>query len=212
MSKRVEAVRQIIHSQRSAGILPQELHMHPKTRMEFAQEAEIKPERPHDSRFTLQRLMDPSGGPEPVLRFENILVVDNELMTPGGILLRPLQLMHDPNWLATIQWAAAETRLTAQAQQDGVPQPQDGTPWHQRSPDAVQKQDGAITPEDISAGGGVNPTTVLLKAMDDLDRIEDVIVLRFYRNKSIDICSTLNQYGVVGAMQKALGHVMNGDE
>lgn len=211
MSTRVTILRDLIHQHRSAGILPQEIHMCEKTRKEFVQEAAIKPERVADTRSFIQRALTPKITQEVVLRFEGVLLVTNPAIGEGGMLLRPLQLMRDPNWLDTIQWAQHEAKITAAKGQESELQGSGDTPWHQRVAIDQASPTGGIM-ADLTDGGGVNPTTVLLKAMDGLDKIEDVVVLRFYKGGAIDLCATMNKYGVVGALQAAIGHVMNGDE
>lgn len=218
MPNRVEIVRSLIAQQRAAGISPIEMHMCAATRKEFAEEAGIKPARPDDSRSLWERMRVPNGAPEAVLSFEGVRLVDNEAIAGSGILLRPLQLMGDPEWLQTIQWASAQARLKAQADQ-GRTEADGATPWHQREPlptplstrEAIEGDQIDVLSV-LTDGGGVNPTTVLLRAMDGLDKIEDVVVLRFYRGGSIDLCSTMKKYAVIGALQAALGHVANRDD
>lgn len=184
--------------------------MNAETRRQFSLEAKLKPEMPPDRRSFLERLRTPRNASEGVLRFEGVLLVDNEAIADSGMLLRPTQLMHDPAWLDTIQWATTQAKLKAQAEQQASEADGD-TPWHQREPVGEASVSGDVL-GDLAQGGGVNPTTVLLRAMDGLDKIEDVVVLRFYRGGSIDLCSTMKKYAVIGALQAALGHVANRED
>lgn len=210
MPNRVEIVRSLIAQQRAAGISPIEMHMCAQTRKEFAEEAGIKPARPDDPRSLWERMTVPNGAPEAVLSFEGVRLVDNEAIAGSGILLRPLQLMGDESWLSTINWASTQARLSAQGDQQRSDD-SGSTPWHLREPVAGTSTPGDVL-EDLTQGGGVNPTTVLMKAFDGLDKIEDVVVLRFYKGGSIDLCSTMRKYAVIGALQAALGHVANGED
>lgn len=207
MTQRVSALHHIIAQQRHAGLAPQEIHCNAVTRDSFVREAGIVPKASPDTRSPLQRLMGSGTPPESILEFDDVRLVTNNDVQGGAIIIRPAQLMADPLWLQKIVFKPADQQEAAKAQQTAG----GSTPWHQRVEDAHPGDDSTST-EALTRGGGVNCTTVILKAMEDLDKIEDVIVLRFYRNKSIDLCSTLNQFGVVGALQKALGHVMNGDD
>ena len=55
------------------------------------------------------------------------------------------------------------------------------TPWHQPPQEAPEAAptvpDGPVTARSLSDGGGVNPSTVLMAAMDGLDGVEDVVVV-----------------------------------
>lgn len=207
MHNRPQIIRDLIARQRAAGQSPVEIHMNAQTRAEFAAEAGIKPEPSPDYRSLLSRLTSPRNAPAVILRFDGVLLVDNEAIADSGMLLRPVQLMGDPEWLKTIKWAEQSLRMAHKAKEESEEDEGDA-PWHQRSSDAAQRPaDAAITADDISQGSGVNVSSVLMKAFDGLDKIEDVIVLRFYKGGAIDLCSTLKRYAVIGAMQDALGHV-----
>ena len=203
MPSRVEILRSILAQHRNMGMLPVELHANVATISSFVAEANLRPIVPPDNRSLLSRLGRAQEAPAPVYEFENCRLVPNPRIPGQAIIVRPRQLMDDPDWIDHIKFQNAQTAQERPADLTT-------TPWHQKveeGPHGVEE----TTPEALSRGGGVNPTTVLLKAMDDLDKIEDVIVLRFYRNKNVDCCSTFNHYGVVGAMQKALGYIMNSD-
>lgn len=209
MPNRPDLIRHLIAQQRAAGIMPGEIHMNAETRRQFALEANLKPEMPPDHRSLLTRLRSPRDASEGVLRFEGVLLVDNEAIADSGMLLRPTQLMGDDRWLDTIQWATTQAKLKAHAEQQASEADGD-TSWHRREPVGEASVSGDVL-SDLAQGGGVNPTTVLCKAMDGLDKVEDVIVLRFYKGGGIDLCSSLKRYAVIGALQDALGHVARGE-
>lgn len=210
MPNRPEIIRHLIAQQRAAGINPVEIHMNAQTRKEFAAESEIKPEEAPDRRSLLSRIRDPHIPTAAILRFEGVRIVDNEAIAGGGMLLRPMQLMGDPDWLETIQWATTQAKLKAHAEQQASEADGD-TSWHQREPVGEASVSGDVL-SDLAQGGGVNPTTVLMRAFDGLDKIEDVVVLRFYKGGSIDLCSSMKKYAVIGALQAALGYVANRDD
>jgi len=74
----------------------------------------------------------------------------------------------------------------------------------------LQRQDSVLA--QLTENSGINPSTVLIKACENLDNVQDVIVLRFYRGGAIDMASTMSRFGVIGALQASLGHVANGGE
>lgn len=212
MHNRPQIIRDLIARQRAAGQSPVEIHMNAQTRREFAAEAGIKPEPSPDYRSLLSRLTSPRNAPAVILRFDGVLLVDNEAIADSGMLLRPIQLMDDPDWLKTIKWAEQQGRLTADRLRDVLDE-EDGTPpWPQRAADvSVPHPDAGITASDLAQGGGVNPTTCLFKAYEGLDKVADVVILRFYKNGDIDMTSTFNKYAVVGSLQAALNHIVNGE-
>lgn len=199
MTHRHQALRNMIAQQRAAGLNPQELHLNAATRDEFVRETGIKPKAKPDTRSTLDRALGRGTPPETVLAFEDVPLVTNEEIPGAAIILRPQQLMGDPLWLRNVQF-----------RREGQPRlPADGsTPWMQPTPDNPQEGD-ETSPEALARGGGVNPTTCLFKAYENLDRVQDIVVLRFFKNGDIDMTSTFNRYGIVGGLQAALGYVMN---
>lgn len=205
MTLRERSLKSIIAQHRAAGLMPCEIHMNAATRDEFVRETGITPKSKPDTRSTLDRALGRGTPPETVLAFEDVPLVTNEALQSPMIILRPAQLQHDPDWLQHVRLVSKD------AQQPRMPA--EGTPWHQPVAEAPEGavEEGDTSPDALSRGGGVNPTTVLLKAMDGLDKIEDIVVLRFYKDRSIDLCSTMNRYGVVGGLQAAIGYVMNGE-
>jgi len=203
MPSRVEILRSILAQHRNMGLMPAELHANVATVSSFVAEANLRPIVPPDNRSLLSRLGRAQEAPAPIYEFENCRLVPNPRIPGQAIIVRPRQLMDDPDWIDHIKFQNAQT-----AQERPIDLT--ATPWHQKVEEVAQGGDDTSL-DALTRGAGVNCTSVLMKAMDDLDKIEDVVVLRFYRNKSIDLCSTLNHFGVVGALQKALGHVMNSD-
>jgi hypothetical protein len=206
MPSRVDILRSIIHHHRTLGIAPSELHMNAVTRAGFAEEAGIKPQTPKDTRSLANRLWSHQAPPETVLEFDGLRVVDNPKIEGGAIIIRPAQLMGDPDWLSNVTFRREEA--VQEAQQPCMPA--SGTPWHGEvdvNPSEVM-QDAL---KGLGDGGGITPTTVLFKAVEGLDNVKDVVVLRFFRNGDIDFASTFDRYGVIGGLQAALQYVANGN-
>lgn len=205
MLDRVSTLHALIAQQRQMGIVPLEMHANQSTCDSFTYEANLSPILPPDTRSLVARVRFPQDAPAPRYEFDGVRIVPNPKVLGGAIILRPQQLMGDPLWI--------EHHIRySEPQQPSMPAT--GTPWHapqENTPSgAVDAEKGVL--EALSDGGGVNPTSVLLKAMDGLDAIQDVVVLRFYKDKSIDMCSTMNRYGVIGGLQAAMGYVMNGND
>lgn len=66
---------------------------------------------------------------------------------------------------------------------------------------------GEIRPtlNDLSSGGGGRPSAsdVLMKAMDDVDDLNGVVVVRVHRNGSVDLCLNVDQFAAQGVLQRA---------
>jgi hypothetical protein len=209
MHNRVAVLKEIINQQRTLGLAPCELHCNAQTLREFS--ADVTGSTP-DRRSVLERLRGVEVAPTTIQFFEGLRVVENPALEGSAIILRPQVLMGDPEWLSHIVGIPKEALQAAQAKQDAQQAP---TPWHQpvQKPADMQggQHDAPVTAEALLNGGGVNCTTVIMKALENLDPVKDVIVLRFRKDRGIEICSTLAQYGVIGALQDALGHVARGE-
>jgi hypothetical protein len=66
---------------------------------------------------------------------------------------------------------------------------------------------GEIRPtlNDLSSGNGERPSAsdVLMKAMDDVDDLNGVVVVRVHRNGSVDLCLNVDQFAAQGVLQRA---------
>lgn len=54
-----------------------------------------------------------------------------------------------------------------------------------------------------NSASGPTPTDILIKAMDRVDALRNVIVIRVFRNGDIDLCTDCNQFEAPGVLQKA---------
>lgn len=66
---------------------------------------------------------------------------------------------------------------------------------------------GEVRPtlDDLSKGDGDRPSSsdVLMKAMENVDDLIGVVVVRVHRNNDIDLCLNTNQFETQGILQKA---------
>lgn len=209
MPSRIDILRHILREHRTLQLDPQELHMNAVTRAGFAEESGIKPQTPKDTRSLANRLWSHQSPPETILEFDGLRVVDNPKIEGGAIIIRPAHLMGDPAWLDNITFRREEA--SQEAQQPRMPA--SGTPWHDQcakeASEALQGEQDALI--GLSDGGGVNCTTVLMKAFDGLDKVQDVVILRFMRGGDIELCSTLDKLRIIGGLQVAMGYVMRND-
>jgi hypothetical protein len=189
---RVTFLRNLIAQHRQIGLSPIELHMSSTTADDFSRDVD---ENTPDNRSVLDKMRHPKREAKRLEAFEGLRIITNETLEGSVIIVRPLQSMGDPDWLSHVHLNRA------------------GAPAKPESVQEAAKQREAPAEPDMLAqlthNAGINPSTVLIKAMEDLDKVEDVIVLRFYRGGSIDLCSTYNKYAVIGALQASLGYVAN---
>jgi len=69
---------------------------------------------------------------------------------------------------------------------------------------ATGSVDTPPTLNDLSSSHGkVSPTDVLIKAMDKVDDLSGVVVVRVHRSGDIDMCLSCNQFEAQGILQKA---------
>jgi hypothetical protein len=77
--------------------------------------------------------------------------------------------------------------------------------------DRVDAMDGVAAGEirptlnDLSSGNGERPSAsdVLMKSLEQADDLAGVVVIRVYRNGSIDLCANVEKYALQGVIQHA---------
>jgi hypothetical protein len=213
MPTRVDFLHHLIAQQRQLGISPVELHANHSTVNSFAGEAKLLPVVPPDTRSPMERVLNRKPAPAPCLMFDGCKLVINERIAGAAILIRPLALMGDDEWLNKIMWHPHAKG--PQGQQLIMPEGEE-TPWHQPADQSLPgvKGGSALKAESddplqaLTQAGGVTCTDVLVNAMDGLDKIEHVLVVRYYRNGDVDMASTLDRFGIEGGLNKAIQYVM----
>ena len=211
---RVQVLHHLIAQQRSVGLAPQELHANRGTIDGFILEAGLRPVVPPDTRSFIDRILRPKSGPGPQYEFEGLKLVCNPHIPGGAIILRPAILMGDHDWLEHIQFKEAP-ESPQNGEQGGLQRlPADGsTPWLRKQPNAPQpQQEAAGDPvQQLQSEGGADCTSILIKAMEGMDSVQDVVVMRFHKNSDVTMCSTMDRMRVVGALQLAMGYVLRQD-
>ena len=209
MSHRVDVLHQIISHHRQHGINPSELHANKPTLDSFACEAKLEPVVPPDTRSPLDVMFNRKTPPAPCLVFDGCKLVVNNRIVGQAILIRPAALMHDDDWLNKIQMHPAARG--PEGEQLIMPEGEE-TPWIEK----VEPQEASAAPDgevdvlaELNRGGNskVTPTDILMKAAEGMDKVEHIVVLRFYKNGDVDMSSTLDRYGIHGGLIKALQYV-----
>jgi hypothetical protein len=214
MLNRIEVLRHLIAQQRSVGLAPVELHANRGTIDGFILEARLLPIVPPDTRSLIARIRRPEAGPGPQYEFEGLKLVCNPQIPGGAIILRPAMLMEDPGWLSHIQFKESP-EMPQNDEQGGLQRlPADGsTPWQQKTPkgqdEALGSEEGALA--QLSKAGGITPTDCVMKAMDGIEGVKDIIVLRFRKGGDVEMSSTMDRMKVVGALQLAMGYALRQD-
>lgn len=204
---RVKFLRSLIQQHRTMGLSPAELHMNSTTADDFSREVG---ETTADTRSIVNRMRHTRPAVKRLEEFEGVRLIANDKIEGTLIIVRPLQAMGDPDWLASIHRShpdgtqAQRAMLGSQSAHAFEQKRADSEPADVQKPDTILSQ--------LTENSGINPSTVLIKAMENLDKVQDVIVLRFYKGGSIDMASTMNRFGVIGALQASLGYVANNGE
>jgi hypothetical protein len=199
----VQGIREVIRMQRSMGLEPQELHMRPETFLKFIRDAALKPTVKPDNRSVLAKMVHPRMVPEPVYKFDDVTLVANEQIPGASMILRPPQLMHDPEWLKYIVFG----RPVEQPQL-----PADGsTPWHKRVEQGEAQSGGDVDVlEALTSGNGITPSSVVMEAMKGIEKVQNIVVLRFKKTGDVDVCATFDRHALIGALHDAIMYVSQG--
>lgn len=213
MPSRVDFLHALISAHRAQGIQPAELHANRDTLNSFASEAKLTPVVQPDTRSPFERVVNRKAAPSPCLMFDGCKLVINERISGPAILIRPAMLMGDEGWLNKVMFHPHAKG--PHGEQLIMPEGAE-TPWHQPADQAIAGVEGASpapegTMQALQQAGGASCTDVLVKAMEGMDKVEHVVVLRFYKNRDIDICSTMDRYAIEGGLRKAMMYVLGGD-
>lgn len=211
MSIRVAVMHSLISQQRQLNLSPTEIHANKPTLDSFATEANLVPIVPLDTRSPIDRMMNRKPAPAACLLFDGCKLVVNPRILGQAILIRPAALMHDDEWLNKIQMHPGARG--PQGQQLIMPEGEE-TPWMEK----IEPQGNAAAPApdaevdvlaELNRGGNskVTPTDILMKAAEGMDKVEHVIVMRFYKNGDVDMSSSLDRYGIQGGLMKAMQYV-----
>jgi hypothetical protein len=131
----------------------------------------------------------------PVWKFRGIPLVVNPLVPDLGILIRPVHLLGNENWMAV---ALEEQRQIAIAHQVAT------MPMPQEPAESEVKSSAAFT-------GNGSPTDILIRAATDCDSTRTVIVIKVDGDNQVEIMTNSNRFGLFGILNAALSRVAQGE-
>jgi len=151
--------------------------------------------------------MNPTLRGTELKRFCGVPVVVNDQVPSMGMVIRPLHLMGDPNWLQTM---AEESRLMAAAKAlDARP----SVPVAEVEPESGE--------DDGESGEGSsayfrNPTPrsctdVLIEAMEDVEDVRGIAVISLSGNANLGIKTNLSKFELFGSLQVAVQKIACGE-
>ena len=177
------------------GIIPAELHVNAKMR-----------EMMVNGLIGLGKMNPTLRGTE-LKRFCGVPVVVNDQVPNMGMVIRPLHLMADPNWLQTM---AEESRLMAAAKAlDASPS----------VPVAEVGSEGGEDKGEAGEGSSAyfrNPTPrsctdVLIEAMEDVEDVRGIAVISLSGNANLGIKTNLSKFELFGSLQVAVQKIACGE-
>jgi len=208
---RPQTLRFLIKQQRIIGLAPQELHANIGTIDGFILEAGLRPVVPPDTRSLIDRIRRPKSGPVPQYEFDGLKLVCNPQIPGGAIILRPAMLMGDPDWLGHVQFKESP-EIPQNDEQGGLQRlPADGsTPWLTKGQNTPQPpQEAAGDPvQQLQQECGADCTSILIKAMEGMDSVDDVVVMRFHKSGDVSMCSSMDKFRIIGALQMGMAYAM----
>lgn len=223
MTLREAAMHQLVAHHRQLGINPVEIHARKAMIDDFCRECNLVPTVPPDKRSMVARIRFPKDGPKPRLEFDALELVVNPDVPEPMMILRPQSMMGDPSWLSRVHFGTrppgaggieapgglgdAQQALASQkAAQDASGLPE----WHERVPrtSADAQEDNSDVLAQLSRAGGITPTDVVMKSLDGIDGVKDIVVLRFRKNGDVEMTATMDRMAIMGALQLAMGYVM----
>lgn len=176
MSTLIARATLMLHQARASNQTPVAFAMNPDTAKLVAAEAQIQAQA---RRSALGRLTDRLRGtksPETLRELLGVPVVLIPQMPPGQIGLQTL----------CARPPVAEDKPMPEFEKREKPTEGD-----------------APTLGQLAKGDKLTPTAILIAAMDDIDAIKHVVVVRVHHDDSVDLCLSANQFEAQGILQKA---------
>lgn len=134
-----------------------------------------------------------------------VAVQQSDFLPDGRIHLQAMADMSQQS-LDEAMKAAAQT----QAQQNQAR----GQEFWQKDRVEPPAEDAPLTLNDLASGNADRPSCqdVLIKAMERVDELAGVVVIRVYPNKSLDMCLNVDQYMASGILQNAMVYLAHGGQ
>ena len=142
--------------------------------------------------------------------FRNVPLVINPKIPDGGLVIRPLHMMKDRNWLEKAldeqrDSMAKARNLQAAAGQSGDSRPRVPTPEPQ--PPSGPESSGDF----FRHGNEGTVTDILVNAATGCDNVRKVIVIRVDDKSEIDLRSNCSRFEIFGLLQAVMSRVAMGD-
>ena len=197
----VAQINHTLSTVRRLGMTPMELHVNPADFQHFAdtEKQAIKRLSPWN-RFRLyiiETVLKRLPTPEEVLRGVIVCglpVVKNDLVPPGGMAIRMEHQKDDPNWLSQVM-EPAEPEPPVEAAVAPAPA---SCELGDLQLTTLRRQDGSPT-----------PTALLVKSMEGIDDIDNVIVIRVGKRGKIDMASTMPRVYAFGVLHATITNLMD---
>ena len=191
----IVALAQGIQALSTRGLIPAELHVNAKMR-----------EMMVNGLIGLGKMNPTLRGTE-LKRFCGVPVVVNDQVPDFGLVIRPMNLMGDPDWLKTM---AEESRLLAAAKA------LDARPNVAMAEVGSENEEDEGEAETVSSDDFRNPhpksvTDVLVEAMTDCDNLRGVAVIGVEGQNNISIRTNFSKIELFGLLQIATQKVACGE-
>lgn len=194
------AISQVVHLCRMQGGHPTEVHLNKKTLDEIKKFVRTQSKPIPDTRSVIAKLRNepiPGAPPPGVYYVAGLPAFENDEVAIDVVAIRTLETMNDPNWLRKIQENAAKA-----AEAQGITD----TPWFKPAEDQVTTEDEAIGVNSLmQTDGRPTPTDVLMKSIEEVDTMAEVIVLKVSKKGGdVYMSSTLPKLAAQGYLHKTL--------
>jgi len=177
---------------RGAGLTPLYFLMNAVTNGYVAQELATAAEA---RRSALGRIIARLRGDKSKARLQALLtlpVIDAPNLPDGVILLQHSGVIQPVPQAGTMGEVASKVSYNPHAP---IPEFKAG--------EKVEAGDmGTPTLQELASGKDITPTAVLIRAMEQADDIRGVVVLRVFRNGSIDLSCNLSKFELQGVLQQ----------
>jgi len=206
----LNAIQSIVMMARSQGNMVAEIHFCKQTLDEVKQaiidEGKAKVE---DRRSLLDRMRNPR--PEPtventVFTILGVPLVENEMLPCDQVAVRTNN--QNPNWLRDIMKARGDGAAAQKSEFEQIAE----TPWFKA--DKVDKgdPDAPITASMLSGSrtGRPTPSDLLMHAIDNVEKYEDVIIIPITKGGDVLMSATIPQIAAEGYIRKVLVRLMEG--
>lgn len=187
------------------GTIPAEIHVSQAT-YDSTTQAIAMSGMPVPSEITLRQKFYAWITRKPIVRtwrINGIPLVINGNVPDGGITVRPIHLLGDPNWMDKLKFephrgVSVEQQKASESRQDGS-----GT---------TGEAETGVSLNSFVRGQPQGVTEVLMKAMVDCDDARRVIVMKIDSQENLELITNCSRFELFGLLQAAIGRVAQGPD